>query len=122
MKWHALLLVLPMLTAGCQRNSLMETRKKYDEAIETVKESESNLPGVDTATVLDVVFSSLAAEGHAILPQGWTCTYRDNRYFIWYSLRINDRLVKFHWIVAGKDIIVPANDLTRTVTKVSRQW
>lgn len=116
MNWRILLCILPVLLYGCDRDAAMQSRKQYDKVIRAVQESESNLPGVSTEKALEVVLASLASEGFTVQPEGWTCLYRDQRYYIWYSLKINQKPVKFHWLMAERTVY-PGNELARTITR-----
>lgn len=120
MRLFPFLLFLSLLgPIGCDSDTPMQSREEYDKAIRRVQDSQSQLPGVSTKHALDVVLASLDSEGFAVQPEGWTCTYRDRQYYIWYSLKIDKNPVKFHWIVSGEDSIFPVNELAQTITKKS---
>ena len=114
---HILLVILLLVPAGCDTDGAAQTKTGYDEAIRRVQDSESTLPGSTTERALDVVLASLTSEGYEVQPEGWTCTYRDRQYYIWYNLKIDKSPVKFHWVVSGAQSIVPVNELARTITK-----
>jgi hypothetical protein len=111
MNWRILLCLLP-LVYGCNR----DPARHYDHVIKAVQESESNLPGVSTEKALEVVLASLATEGFIVQPEGWTCLYHDKRYYVWYNLKVNEKPVKFHWLMEERKIY-PGNELARTITR-----
>ena len=114
---HILPVLLLLVGISCDRNSSIQSKNRFDEAIRRVQDSESTLHGATTENALNVVLASLSSEGFVVQPEGWTCAYRDRQYYIWYNLKIDRSPVKFHWIVSGQESIFPVNELARTITK-----
>ena len=114
---HILPVLLLLVGISCDRNSSIQSKNQFDEAIRRVQDSESTLHGATTENALNVVLASLSSEGFVVQPEGWTCAYRDKQYYIWYNLKIDRSPVKFHWIVSGQESIFPVNELARTITK-----
>lgn len=114
---HILPVIFLLVSTSCDRNSAIQSKNQYDDAIRRVRDSASTLPGATTDNALEVVMASLSSEGFVVQPEGWTCAYRDKQYYIWYNLKIDKSPVKFHWIVSGEESIFPVNELARTITK-----